>query len=80
MIISFEISYRLHKIRPILDMTRRAFQKQMNPPREQAVDEGMIKYKGRYFARQYMPNKPVKRGLKVYINWKHFATGIALYP
>lgn len=58
-------SNRLHKIRPILDETRKTFRGQMNPPKHQSIDEGMVKYKGRYFARQYMPNKPVKRGLKV---------------
>lgn len=59
-------SNRLPKIRPILDETRRTFRGQMNPPKHQSIDEGMVKYKGRYFARQYMPNKHVRRGLKVY--------------
>lgn len=48
-------SNRLHKIRPILDETRKTFRGQMNPPKYQSSDEGMVKYKGRYFARQYMP-------------------------
>lgn len=58
---------RLHKIRPVLDETRRTFRSQMNPPKQQAIDEGMVKYKGRFFARQYMPNKPVKRGFKIFM-------------
>lgn len=45
---------RLPKIRPILDETRRTFRGQMNPPKHQSIDEGMVKYKGRYFARQYI--------------------------
>lgn len=58
-------SNRLPKIRPILEETRRTFRGQMNPPKHQSIDEGMVKYKGRYFARQYMPNKSVKIGLRV---------------
>ena len=59
---------RLHKIRTVLDVTRKTFREQMKPPRDLTVDEGLIKYKGRFYAKQYMPNKPVKRGLKVSIN------------
>nr|XP_022290105.1 piggyBac transposable element-derived protein 4-like [Crassostrea virginica] len=58
---------RLHKIRPVLDATRTTFKSEMNPPQQQSIDEGMIKYKGRFFARQYMPSKPVKRGLKIFM-------------
>lgn len=36
----------------------------MNSPKHQSIDEGMIKFKKRFFARQYMTNKHVKRGLK----------------
>lgn len=56
-------SDRLHNIRPWwwdkMDI-------QMTPPKHRSIDERMIKYKERYFARQYMPNKHVRRGLKVY--------------
>lgn len=37
----------------------------MAPLKEQTIDEGIIKYKGRFYAKMYMPEKPVKRGLKV---------------
>ena len=53
----------------MLDATRTTFKSEMNPPQQQSIDEGMIKYKGRFFARQYMPSKPVKRGLKVRSYW-----------
>ena len=32
-----------------------------------SVDEGMIRYKGRLFFRKYMPRKPVKWGIKVWM-------------
>ena len=38
-------------------------------PQQQSIDEDMIKYKGRFFVGQYMPSKPVKRGLKVRSYW-----------
>ena len=35
------------------------------PHREVAVDEAMIKFTGRSSLKQYMPMKPIKRGIKV---------------
>ena len=37
------------------------------PGREVAVDEAMIKFQGRSSMKQYMPLKPVKRGIKVWV-------------
>ena len=38
-----------------------------NPSRESAIDEAMVPYKGRSTLKQYMPKKPVRRGLKVWM-------------
>lgn len=57
----------LHKIRPLIEMTRRNFQRYMKPGQCQSIDEGMIRYKGHYFAKQYTPCKPIKRGMKVWM-------------
>ena len=32
-----------------------------------SIDEGMVKYKGRLGFKQYMPMKPVKRGIKIWV-------------
>jgi len=32
-----------------------------------SIDEAMVKYKGRVFFRQYMPKKPIKWGIKVWM-------------
>ena len=32
-----------------------------------SIDEAMIRYKGRLFFRQYMPKKPIKWGIKVWM-------------
>ncbi|CAI6357631.1 unnamed protein product [Macrosiphum euphorbiae] len=37
-----------------------------NPNRIVAIDESMIKFKGRHSSKQYMPKKPIKRGYKVW--------------
>ena len=38
-----------------------------NPHREVAVDEAMVKFTGHSSLKQYMPLKPVKRGIKVWV-------------
>ena len=37
-----------------------------NPHRQKAVDEAMIKYKGRTSRKQYTPMKPIKRGTNMW--------------
>ena len=55
------------KVRPVLDMIEQCFTDLYHPSRECAIDEAMVPYKGRSSLKQYMPNKPVKRGLKVWM-------------
>ena len=57
----------LYKIRPLIDTCQQNFRDRYIPGREMSVDEGMIKYKGRLYFRQYMPKKPVKYGIKVWM-------------
>ena len=54
---------RLYKIRPIITMTQQYY----NPGKNQTVDEAMIAYKGRLSYIQYLPAKPIKRGIKVWV-------------
>ena len=37
------------------------------PTCHNAIDEAMIRFKGRSSAKQYMPKKPIKRGIKVWV-------------
>ena len=55
---------RLGKIRPLLDYLHARFQSVYIPGRELAVDEAMIKFSS---LKQYMPNKPVKCGIRVWV-------------
>ena len=56
---------KLYKIRPVMESI---FQKCLflyNPHRENSIDEAMVGFKGRSSLKQYMPNKPTKRGYKI---------------
>ena len=58
---------KLYKIRPLLDIVRQNSLSKYMPHRENLVDEAMVLFKGRSGFKQYMPNKPVKRGYKVWM-------------
>lgn len=58
---------KLYKVRPLLDILSETYKNALKPSKNQAIDESMIKFKGRSLLKQYMPNKPVKRGYKVWI-------------
>ena len=42
------------------------FQARFYPGQELAVDETMVGFRGRFTAKQYMPQKPVKSGIKYF--------------
>ena len=58
---------RLGKIRPLITHLSSRFQAVYSPHRDIAVDEAMIKFQGRSSLKQYMPLKPTKRGIKVWV-------------
>ncbi len=58
---------RLGKIRPLLSFINGKCTEIYNPHKEVAVDEAMIKFQGRSTLKQYMPLKPVKHGIKVWV-------------
>ena len=58
---------RLGKVRPIVDHLSAKFAELYNPNCETAVDEAMIKFQERSSLKQYMPMKPIKRGIKVWV-------------
>ena len=57
----------LGKVRPLLTHFADKFAGLYQPNKEVAVDEAMIKFTGRSSLKQYMPMKPVKRGIKVWV-------------
>ncbi|XP_054723656.1 piggyBac transposable element-derived protein 4-like, partial [Uloborus diversus] len=59
--------YMMQKIDPFMKELRKNFQSHFHPYKDLSIDEAMVKYKGRLGIVQYMPNKPVKRGIKVWM-------------
>ena len=57
---------KLGKVQPVIDSINNSLQVVYNLNKEITVDEAMIPFKGRSSIKQYMPNKPIKRGIKVW--------------
>ena len=60
------IGDKLSKVRWYIDFLNNQFQTVYVPYGKYAVDESMIRFKGRLAFRQYMPAKPIKWGVKVW--------------
>ncbi|XP_022793844.1 piggyBac transposable element-derived protein 4-like [Stylophora pistillata] len=58
---------KLFKVRPLLNRLPSTFREEYRPLKYVSIDKGMVKYKGRLGFKQYMPMKPVKRGIKVWV-------------
>eukprot|EP00795_Rhopilema_esculentum_P009876 gene9876-18464_t len=56
---------KLFLVRPVLDAARKNCLKAYNPHKCFAIDEAMIKFRGRSSLKQYLPAKPTKYGIKV---------------
>ena len=52
---------------PILDNILEKIQKVFEPSKSLSIDEGIIAFKGRPSFHQYMPAKPTKYGIKVWM-------------
>nr|CAH7713898.1 unnamed protein product [Callosobruchus chinensis] len=59
---------KLYKVRPVLDTLSKTFMNCYKPSKNQSIDESMIRFKGRSTLKQYMPQKPIKRGYKVVVS------------
>ena len=57
---------KIDKVRVILEPLIAKFQASYHPGRNIAVDETMVGFRGRFAAKQYMPNKPTKWGIKAF--------------
>ena len=58
---------RLFKVRTVFDCVRSKCENNFKPTKNISVDEGMIGFRGRLSFRQYMPAKPTKYGIKVWM-------------
>lgn len=57
----------LFKVQSLLDIVQPLYERYYCPGQNLAVDESMIKFKGRIFFKQYMPDKPTKWGFKQFV-------------
>lgn len=58
----------LYKVRPLIDKTSETFAKYYSPKRELAIDEMMVGTRCRVHFLQYIPKKPTKWGIKIFVN------------
>ena len=58
---------KIQKVKPILLSLSNKCMENFIPGRDVAIDEAMVKYKGRSSLKQYMPKKPIKRGFKIWM-------------
>ena len=58
---------RLGMVRPLISHLGNKFATLYDPSKEVSVDEAMIKFQGRSSLKQYMPIKPIERGIKVWV-------------
>ena len=58
---------RLGKVRPLLTYITEKCKQLYSPKKEVTVDKAMIKFQGRSSMKQYLPMKPTKRGIKVWV-------------
>ena len=57
---------KLYKVRFLLDHLKSHFSANFIPNGNFTVDESMVKWKGRLSWRQFMPNKPIRFGIKIW--------------
>lgn len=58
---------KLFLVRPVLDHINRKCLENYDPPCNQTVDEAMVAFRGRLGFKQYLPGKPTKFGIKVWM-------------
>lgn len=58
---------KLYKLRPVIEKLGECFQKSKNLTQVLSIDESMVKFKGRSTLKQFMPQKPIKRGYKIWM-------------
>ena len=57
---------KINKVKDIIDILIPNFQQSFAPERNVSVDERMVGFRGRFAAKQYMPAKPTKYGIKAF--------------
>ena len=69
----------LYKVRPLINKTSETFAKYYQPKRELAIDEMMVGTRCRVHFLQYIPKKPTKWGIKIFVNSESFTGYVLAY-
>ena len=64
---------KLYKFQPFIETIREAYKVNYSHTEKIAIDESMIKFKGRSTMKQYLPKRPTKREYKVWTSHYRFA-------
>ena len=73
---------KLYKIQPLLDLIIPRFRAVYSPERQLAVDETLIKFKGKVYFRQFITIKPGRFGIKAFTlagSTSGYVLGIKIY-
>ena len=62
-----ENATKLYYVEDLISCFKQSFQKARQDSPFQSIDESMTKFKGRSSLKQYLPLKPVKRGIKIWM-------------
>ena len=57
---------KINKVKLLLERLLKKFQSSYYPGKNVAIDETMVGFHGRFGAKQYMPQKPTKWGIKAF--------------
>lgn len=72
----------LFKIQKLLDEIVPTFRECYVPGKNLAIDESMVRFKGRIHLKQYMPAKPIKWGFKIFVladSATHYCLNLQIY-
>ena len=57
---------KLYYVEELVNCMKQSFSNSMSKSSHQSIDESMVKFKGRSVLKQYLPLKPIKKGIKVW--------------
>lgn len=61
-----DVNDRIYKLRPLVDSLNESFLKHGGVPENLSIDESMIPYYGKHYAKQYIKGKPIRFGYKIW--------------
>ena len=73
-------SDKFSKVNPLFKMINESCLQNFTPEKNVSIDESMVRYYGRHGCKQYIQNKPVKFGCKLWVAATPLGYAIQFYP